>query len=143
MKQFLFFCSILFALTSCQEEIGKIDLTDNPKKEIKLTLKEYEEVTLFTRIDIEYKKEPLFVYDFEFYQDTTLLLKGGTDPLKPIKKENEEKIKEGDITHWKFYGQLEGTFLPKTAGDYTFKVNFIRNNTSDLKINKAEVIFIK
>lgn len=130
-------------LFSCEEEIGRLDLTQNNTGEIQFELEKDREVKFWTNIDIEYKEKPLFVYDFEFYKGDEYLLKGGSDPLVTMNNKDEVLTTKNGITHWKFYGKLDGNFVPKSDGKYTFKATFVRNNRPDLKINKAEIVFIK
>ncbi len=130
-------------LISCEQEIGRLDLTQKNSGEISFDLEKHREVKIWTRMDIEYLEKPLFVFDFEFYKGQEFLLKGGTDPLVTTNNKNESLITKDRITHWKFYGKLDGNFIPKEDGNYTFKITFIKNNHPDLKINKAEVVFVK
>ena len=137
------FILISFLLISCEEEIGRLDLTHKNLGELSFELEKHQEVKIWTNMDIEYQEKPLFVYDFEFYKGKEFLLKGGTDPLVTTNNKNETLITKNGITHWKFYGKLDGNFIPKADGNYTFKVAFIKNNSPDLKINKAELVFVK
>jgi len=132
-----------FLLISCEKEIGRIDIDKNNPTKISFSLKKDREVKFFTDIDIEYKEKPLFVYDFEFYKGDEFLMKGGTDPLTTMNNKDELLETKNGITHWKFYGKLEGNFVPKVDGNYTFKITFVKNNHPDLKINKAEIVFVK
>lgn len=143
MKKLFFLITVSLFLFSCDEEIGRLDLTKNNTGEIEFELEKDREVKIWTDMDIEYKEKPLFVYDFEFYRGEEFLLKGGTDPLTTTNNKDEELTTKEGITHWKFYGKLEGNFIPKSDGVYTFKTTFIKNNKPDLKINKAEIVFVK
>ena len=143
MKNFLLILVTSLFLLSCEKEIGKIDLTETHTAEITFELEKDREVKFWTNMDVEYKNKPLFVYDFEFYKGEEYLLKGGTDPLVTTNNKNETLTTKDGITHWKFYGKLDGSFIPKTDGIYTFKTTFIKNNKPGLKINKAEIVFIK
>ncbi|MBL4593884.1 MAG: hypothetical protein JKX68_08725 [Flavobacteriales bacterium] len=142
-KNILLILLVSILLFSCEKEIGRIDLTQNDTVIIEFDLEKDREVKFWTNLDIEYKEKPLFVYDFEFYKGDEYLLKGGTDPLITINNRDEELTVVNGITHWKFYGRLDGSFIPKSDGRFIFKTTFIRNNTPDLKINKAEIVFIK
>jgi hypothetical protein len=143
MKKLLIIMFPALLLISCEKEIGKIDLTKNNVGEITFELEKDREVKFWTNMDVEYKKKPLFVYDFEFYKGDEYLLKGGTDPLATVNNKDETITIKDSITHWKFYGKLEGSFIPKSDGIYTFKTTFIKNNKPDLKVNKAEIVFLK
>lgn len=143
MKIAVSFILISFLLISCEEEIGRLDLTQKNSGELSFDLEKHREVKIWTNMDIEYQEKPLFVYDFEFYKGKEFLLKGGTDPLVTTNNKNESLTTKDGITHWKFYGKLDGNFIPKADGNYTFKITFIKNNHPDLKINKAEVVFVK
>ena len=134
---------ISIIITSCEQEIGRLDLTKNNPAEIQFRLKKGEEVKLWTDIDITYKEKPLFVYDCEFYKGDEFLFKGGTDPLATTNNRDEVLINENNITRWKFYGQLEGTFKAKEDATYRIKTTFIKNSNPDLDINKVEMVFIK
>lgn len=135
----IFIIAILFF--SCENEIGRIDFTNKDKGEIQFDLEKDREVKIWTEIDIEYIEKPLFVYDFEFYKGDEFLLKGGTDPLVAMNKRDEVLTTEGGRSHWKFYGKIEGNFIAKEDGRYTFKTTFIKNKNPDLKINKIAVVF--
>ena len=143
MKKFLLIGFLSILLFSCEEEIGKIDLTKKNSGEIKFELEKDREVKFWTNIDIEYVEKPLFVYDFEFYKGEEYLLKGGTDPLITTNNKDELLTVKDGISHWEFYGKLDGNFIPKSDGVFTFKATFVRNNKPDLKINKAEIVFVQ
>ena len=140
---YYFIIVFAFVLVSCEQEIGRIDFTKSDTSTIEFDLEKDREVKFWTAIDIEYKEKPLFVYDFEFYKGDEYLLKGGTDPLVTMNNRNEELTVADGVTHWKFYGRLDGSFIPKSDGKFTFKTTFIRNSNPDLKINKAEIVFVK
>ncbi len=137
----LFLLSIV--LISCEKEIGRIDLLKNNSEEIGFKLQKGDVINLYTDIDIEYKEKPLFVYECEFYYDEKILFKGGTDPLLTQNNQKESKVTIDGITHWKFYGKLQGNIIADMAGEYAIKTTFVRNNKPDLKINKAEIVFVK
>ena len=130
-------------LLACEEEIGRLDLRSHNTEEIVFDLEKDREVKFWTEIDIEYREKPLFVYDFEFFKGEEFMLKGGTDPLVTMNNKNETLTTKDGVTHWKFYGRLDGNFVPKSDGIYTFKTTFVKNNKPDLKINKAEIVFVK
>ena len=141
--KFIVIIGIGLMLVSCEQEIGRLNLLDSNSAEITFELEKDRVVNLYTTMDIEYKEKPLFVYDFEFYKGEKYLLKGGTDPLITTNKKDELLTVKDGITHWKYYGKLDGNFIPKSDGVYTFKITFIKNNKPNLKINKAEIVFVK
>ena len=130
-------------LFSCQEEIARVDLLKNNSEEIFFTLAKGEVVDLYADMDIEYKVKPLFVFDCEFYQGGFVLFKGGTDPLLTTGNQNESKEVTGGMTHWKYYGKLQGNITADMDGEYSIKTTFLKNNKPNLKINKAEIVFVK
>lgn len=134
---------ILLTLISCEQEIGRVDLINDNSKEIFFLLAADDEVSFYADIDIQYKEKPLFVYECEAYQGGLLLFKGGTDPLNTKNNQREEKNVVNGITNWKFYGKLEGTLKANMDGEYSVKTTFVRNEKEDLKIKKAEIVFIK
>lgn len=145
LKNILYFFILFFSFSffSCEEEIGSINLTTKSVGKLTLNLKKDREIDIWTEMDIEYRKKPLFVYDFEFYNDSTRILKGGTDPLVFTHAKINNLSTKAGITHWHFYGKIEGNFIPKKDGIYTIKTTFVNNNYPDLKINKAKIIFVK
>jgi len=130
-------------LISCENEIGRMNLEETNNQSITFELKKDKEVSIWTEIDIEYKNEPLFVYDFEFYKGEEFLMKGGTDPLTATNKRDEFKTIKDSVIHWKFYGKVEGSFIPKEDGQYTFKSTLVKNNPPDLKIHKMDIVFVE
>jgi len=142
-KAFLLFL-IPFVLMSCDRELSRVDLLNENAKEVFFNLDAEEIVELYVDIDIEFKQEPLFVYHCELNQNGILLFEGGTDPLKTTLKENELKVTTADgITHWQFYGKLDGDLKASTKGVYSIKTTFLKNQEPNLKIKKAEIVFVK
>lgn len=143
MKQILPILLLSILCYSCDREITRFNLLDPNEKVFWIELKAGEVVDLYTEMDVEYGKYPDFVYDFDFVEGGTLLFKGGTDPLEATDRKNESKTTGADgITHWKFYGKLKGNLTAKYDGVYGIKPTFVKNKTKNLKINKAEIVFV-
>ncbi len=128
---------------SCENEVGRIDLLKNNPADFEIELKKGETLNLYTDMDIEYREKPQFVYDCEFYLGDVYLFKGGTDPLLTTENQNESLVEINGIKHWKYYGKLEGNLTAEKDGKYVIKTTFVKNNKPELKINKAEIIFLK
>lgn len=139
------FCLLccLIVLTGCESEIGTIDLSKNHTGAIQLHLEKNEELQIWTRMDIEYKELPLMVYDFRFMQGDQTLINGGNDPLAAEPKKDEVKKQIEGINQWSFYGKLEGTFIAPKDTIFTIQTALIKNNSPELKINQAEIVFVK
>ena len=133
---------IFILISSCKKEV-RVDLLSENGKEVFFNLEKDEIVNLYTEINITYKEKPLFVYHCSFKQDDLLMFEGGTDPLITIENEKEElKVIDG-ITHWKFFGKLDGNLTAKKDGVYSIKTTFLKNKQQDLKISKAEIVFTR
>lgn len=139
---FLFVVTI-FLFSCSQEEITRIDLTKEESQVVTIECEKHRQIDFYLDCDIEYKELPSMVLDFEFYQGQQQLLKGGLDPLNCTSLENESKVVSNGITHWKFFGKLEGNFIP--PGDTVFSIypTLIKNETPDFKIHKMEVVFVR
>ena len=90
MKRF-YWVVISLLFFSCENEIGRVDLLKNNAEEVQFELQEGDVISLYTEIDIEYIKKPLFVYQFEFfkdgyplYRDRDHLSKFGARYLEPL-----------------------------------------------------------
>lgn len=132
--------SLLF---SCQEELQRIDLIKNPTTTIGIVCEKDRQIDFYLDCDIEYQEEPSMVMDFEFFKGEQQILKGGLDPLAASPKENESKTSVNGITHWKFYGKLEGNFIPTGDTTFTIKPTLVFNQTPSLKFNKFELVFVR
>lgn len=130
-------------LFSCSEEIARIDLTKLESQSISIACKKHRQIDFYLDCDMEYKVLPMMVLDFEFYKGNQQLLKGGLDPLNCTLLENESKTVENGITHWKFYGKLEGNFIPPSDTIFTIYPTLIKNKALDFKIHKFDLIFVK
>lgn len=133
----------LLCLFSCSEEIIRLDLVNPSSPSVNIECEKHRQVDFYLDGDIEFKDYPEMVLDFEFYKGNEQLLKGGLDPLKCSQLENEVKTVENGITHWKFYGKLEGNFIPPSDTIFTIYPTLIKNQTSDFKINKLELVFVR
>lgn len=142
MKQLLILINLL-ALISCQQEIKRVDLVGNPTTAISIDCEKDRQIDFYLDCDIEFQDEPNMVMDFEFFKGEQQILKGGLDPLLASPKENESKTNVNGITHWKFYGKLEGNFIPTADTTFTIKPTLIYNQTPSLKINKFELVFVR
>lgn len=142
MKIFIIGLFILL-LFSCTEEITRIDLTKREQQSISIACEKHRQVDFYLDCDIEFKDYPEMVLDFEFYKGNKQLLKGGLDPLKCSSLENEIKTVNNEITHWKFYGKLEGNFIPPSDTIFTIYPTLIKNNNPDFKIHKLDLVFVR
>jgi hypothetical protein len=142
MKQLLILISLL-TLISCQQELKRIDLVKNSTTSIDIECEKDRQIDFYLDCDIEFKEEPNMVMDFEFFKGEQQILKGGLDPLAATAKENESKITVNGITHWKFYGKLEGNFIPTGDTTFTIKPTLVFNQTPLLKFNKFELVFVR
>ncbi len=143
MKKNLFFTILSLLLISCSQEVGRVDLLQDNGKTIEFKLEAGETIELYTEMDIEYLDQPLFVYQCEFFKDNEPLFSGGTDPLITTEKTKDVLTLKDGITHWSFYGKLDGNVTADTAGNYAIKTTFIKNNAQGVKINKAAIVFVK
>jgi len=142
MKLFISLLLILI-LFSCTEEVARIDLTRPESQSISIPCKKHRQIDFYLDADMEYKELPMMVLDFEFYKGTRQILKGGLDPLNCTLLKNESKTIENGITRWKFYGKLEGNFIPPSDTIFTIYPTLIKNNHPNLKIHKLDVVFVK
>ena len=143
MKKVSLLIGVAVLLFSCQEEIQRIDLVKNPITAIDIDCEKDRQIDFYLDCDIEFQEEPNMVMDFEFFKGDQQILKGGLDPLAANPKENEVKINSNGITTWKFYGKLEGNFIPTGDTTFTIKPTLIYNQTPSLKINKFELVFVR
>ncbi|MDF1672425.1 MAG: hypothetical protein P1U41_02915 [Vicingaceae bacterium] len=140
--------SLIFLLNSmlfisCQEELQRVDLIKNSTLTVDLECEKDRQIDFYLDCDIEYQVEPNMVMDFEFFRGEQQILKGGLDPLAARPKENEIKVKANGITNWKFYGKLDGNFIPKGDTTFTIKPTLVYNQTPLLKFNKFELVFVR
>lgn len=144
MKQLICILCLLLFLCSCSEEIARIDLhPKNPTTSINVSCEKDRQIDFYLDCDIEYDEQPLMVMDFEFFKGQTQILKGGLDPLMPVSIENESKSEINGITRWSFYGKLDGNFIPTDDTIFTIKPTLIKNNNTDLKIKKIELVLVR
>lgn len=136
----ILFATIFF---SCTTEIERVDLVKNKHINIQVDCEKHRQIDFYLDCDIEYTELPMMVVDFEFYNGENQILKGGLDPLLASPKEKEVKTEMDGVTHWKFYGKLEGNFIPPSDGLFTIKPTLIKNNHPDLKVNKFELVLVK
>ena len=135
--------SLIFLLLSCTTELARIDVSQNENIKIEVACKNDRQIDFYIDCDIEYTKVPTMVMDFEFFKGQEQVLKGGLDPLAATAKTNETKTKNGELTHWKFYGKLEGNFIPTADTVFTIKPILIKNNLPDLVIHKFELVLVR
>ena len=133
----------ILLLTSCQNELQRVDLYKNPAPSIAVDCNRDEQIDFYLDCDIEFSELPEMVMDFEFYRGEAQILKGGLDPMQANPRENETKTTINGITHWKFYGKLEGNFIPKADTTFTIKPTVIMNAHPNLKINKFELVLVR
>ncbi len=139
------FIVIIFALFlfACHSEVSRIDVVKNSNINININCEKHRQIDFYIDCDIEYVQQPIMVMDFEFYKGQEQILKGGLDPLAASPKENEEKKKENGKTKWKFYGKLEGNFIPPADTIFTIKPTLIVNEQPGLIINKFELVLVR
>jgi hypothetical protein len=143
MKALILFLVVLIGFTSCGDKAVSVDLLTENGKEISVELAAKEVVTLYAEMEIEYEIKPLFIYHCSFYKEGIFIVEGGVDPLITKKNEQESLTVKDGITHWKFRGQLDGHLTATSDGVYSIKTTFIKNKQADLKIIKANIVFIK
>lgn len=139
MKKLLIFLPILFLLFSCTSEIARVDLSKNKNVAIEVKCEKHRQIDFYLDCDIEYLEKPNLVMDFEFYRGELQILKGGLDPLK-----NSEALNgTGDKTSLKFYGKLEGNFIPPGDTIFTIKPTLIGLDAKDVVFNKFELVLVR
>ncbi|MCB9360972.1 MAG: hypothetical protein H6587_06150 [Flavobacteriales bacterium] len=143
IKQYFRLSLVVILLASCTTEIERIDIAKNKDVVITVDCKKHRQIDFYLDCDIEYSELPLMVIDFEFYKGEEQILKGGLDPLLASPKSDEVKIEKDGIIQWKFYGKLEGNFIPPSNGVFTVHPTLIKNNHPDLKVNKFELVLVK
>lgn len=143
IKKIATFIFLFFLFFSCTEEIVRIDLTKPEQQSISIECEKHRQVDFYLDCDIEFKDYPEMVLDFEFYKGNEQLLKGGLDPLNCSSLENEVKTINNGFTHWKFYGKLEGNFIPPSDTVFTIYPTLIKNNNPDFKIHKLDLVFVR
>lgn len=136
----IFFIITLF---SCTSEIARVDVFKNNNINIQVNCEKHRQIDLYIDCDIEYTELPLMVMDFEFYSGDEQLVKGGLDPLLASPKSDELKTEVDGVTHWKFYGKLEGNFIPPSNGVFSIRPTLIKNNHPNLKINKFDLVLVR
>lgn len=142
LKAFLFILILLFILACTKKESPRLNLIATPPQQANLSCEKHHQIDFYLDCDIEFRQFPVMVLDFEFYKGNQQLMKGGTDPLKctNITKESK-KIKKG-ITRWKFYGKLEGNFIPPSDTIFNIVPTLIKNNQQDFIIHKMDLVFV-
>lgn len=135
---------LILALVSCsQEEITRIDLTKDVVQVVNVKCEKHRQIDFYLDCDIEFTEYPNMVLDFEFYQGKQQLLKGGLDPLNCSNLKNESKVVTNDTTRWKFYGKLEGNFIPPADTIFSIYPTLVKNNTKNFKIYKMDLVFVR
>lgn len=142
-SRIFFYITILFFLFSCTTEIARIDVAKSSNVSINVKCEKHRQIDFYIDCDIEYVKKPTMVMDFEFYRGDVQFLKGGLDPLAAFPKKDEVKMENNGITKWKFYGKLEGNFIPPADTTFTIKPTLILNNDPELVIHKFELVLVK
>jgi hypothetical protein len=134
------FVTLLF---SCTTELERVDLFKNQFVNIQVECEKHRQIDFYLDCDIEYSELPTMVIDFEFYNGDEQILKGGLDPLLASPKADEVKTEIDGVTHWKFYGKLEGNFIPPSDGVFTIRPTLIKNNHPNLKVNRFELVLVR
>ena len=143
MRILLLLTLLSVTLLSCEQEVYRVDLLQNNSKEIFFKLEKEEVINLYADIDIEYKEKPSFIYHCEFNQGGGMLFEGGTDPLITTENKDESIVIKNGITHWRFYGKLDGNLTATMNGEYSIKTTFLKNKEPNLKINKVDIVLVK
>lgn len=138
MRKSTFIFLVFLSFFSCNEPVIRVDLLTNNSNEIHFQLEKRDVVNLYSDIDFEYTKKPLVVIHCQFYFKDCLLFEGGTDPLVINDTILIEKRNDG----LKLYGKLDGNLKATKDGVYSIKTRFVKNNSLDLKINKADIVFV-
>ena len=141
-RVFILSCFFLL-LISCQQEIQRIDLINTPTTAVAIDCEKDRQIDFYLECDIEFVEEPKMVMDFEFFKGEQQILKGGLDPLAASPKENETKVTANGVTKWKFYGKLEGNFIPTADTIFAIQPTLIYNPSPSLKFNKFELVFVR
>lgn len=133
----------LFFLSSCTSEFQRIDLLQHNGEPVEVNCQKHRQIDFYLDCDMEFSELPEMVMDFEFYRGEEQILKGGLNPLAAKPMEREIKTIKEKITHWKFYGKLEGNFIPQSDTLFTIKPTLIKNYHPNLKINKFDLVFVR
>jgi len=141
--RFLYLLIISVFLFSCSKEtITRVDLTKTGYF-ANIECEKHRQIDFYLDCDIEFTEYPNMVLDFEFYQGQQQLLKGGLDPLNCTNLENESKVVTNGTTRWKFYGKLEGNFIPPSDTIFTIYPTLVKNNAQGFKIHKMDIVFVR
>lgn len=143
MSRFSFFLIIVIITTSCKEDDVRVDLLNNNSKAVEFELDFDEVVSFYADIDIEYKVKPDLIYHCAFLRNGEPIFDGGVDAFVTTENLYDTLFVENGITHQKFYGKLEGNLTGERYGVYSVKTRLIKNNHPDLKINKADIVFVR
>lgn len=143
MNKLIVLSVLCLLLASCTNEIGRVDLNKNNTVRINVAGEKDRQIDFYLDCDIEYSEQPVMAIDFEFFKGENRILKGGLDPLLATARDNEIKSEQNGITHWKFYGKLEGNFIPTADTIFGIQPTFIKNNHPNLKINKFELVLVR
>ena len=144
MKKTFILLVVAIISISCDRELARVDLLKENSKEVFFDLEAEEVIDLYVDIDIVFKETPLFVYHCALKQDGSLLFEGGTDPLTTTLNENESKVTTIDgLTHWKFFGKLDGDLKASKDDIYSIKTTFLKNEDPNLIVKKAQIVFLK
>tara|TARA_B100000809_G_scaffold220010_1_gene227502 strand:- start:1430 stop:1861 length:432 start_codon:yes stop_codon:yes gene_type:complete len=143
MRSFSFFIITAILLTSCKEEDVRVDLLNSYSNSVEFELDFDEVVNFYADIDIEYKEKPDLIYHCAFLRNGEPIFDGGVDALVTTDNLYDTLFVENGITHQKFYGKLKGNLTGERYGIYSVKTRLIKNNHPDLKINKADIVFVR
>jgi len=150
MKIFLLIILLSF-VNGCgafhEKEIGRLSLTQTSSnelhmKQINLNLKKGDEISFWTKIDIEFEENIRLIYSIEVWKDDKKLGGLELDALKTNPTMMEVRTNFGNKTSWSFTGKMNFISIYED-GDYIFKVALYQSDNSTLKINKANIIFKK
>lgn len=143
MRFSFLFVATIFLFSCSKETITRVDLNQSGSQVANIECEKHRQIDFYLDCDIEYLELPSMVLDFEFYQGQQQLLKGGLDPLNCTALENESKVVKNGITRWRFYGKLEGNFIPPSDTIFSIYPTLIKNEAPDFKIHKMDVVFVR
>jgi hypothetical protein len=141
MNKYILF--VFVGLISCGKEDVRMDFLKKDSQAIQFQLEKGDVVNIYSEIDIQFNERPLFVYDFKFYCGDSLMYEGGTDPFETENNTLDTLLVENGISYLKLYGKLNGNMTAGKAALYTIKTTFIQSSNVDLKINKADIVFVR
>jgi hypothetical protein len=150
-KPFILFV-LPFIIGACSlltgEEVGRLKINrlstedDLQSEEVSIDLKKGDEIAIWSEMDVKYKGEVMFLFKIQVFNGDDFVELLEIDPMDKNVSVGEVKTQINGKTNWKFSGK-NMKYEIKEDGKYTFKGILIASKDSDLKIEKAEVVFKK